>query len=54
MGTYSGSLGLLLGSLLLLSLGDSGLSGSVSNFRLGVPLSHDGGEVGTDDTSLRR
>lgn len=42
-GTHSGSLGLLLSSLLLLGLGDSGLSGSVSDFRLGVPLGHDGG-----------
>lgn len=48
----SGLLGLFLGSLLLLSLGDGGLSGSVSDFRLGVSLGQDGGKVGTDDSSL--
>ena len=47
--------GLLVGLLLLLGLlglGDSGLSGSVSDLGLGVSLGQDGSEVGTDDSSL--
>ena len=47
--------GLLVGLLLLLGLlglGDSGLSGSVSDLGLGVSLGQDGSEVGADNSSL--
>lgn len=49
-GLGSGLLGLLL-PLLLLSLGDSGLSGSISDLGLGSSLGDDRSKVGTDDTS---